>query len=79
MIKLDSKQMIKNVDKYYSFVVCYHLNDNKEIVLQDSHKGKCRFCGKGQPNVTFEKVAHAIPPMFKLEVQFVKSVNCTFK
>ncbi len=61
MIKLDSKQMIKNVDKYYSFVVCYHLNDNKEIILQDSHKGKCRFCGKGQPNVTFEKVAHAIP------------------
>ena len=61
MIKLDSKQMIKNVDKYYSFVVCYHLDDNKEIILQDSHKGKCRFCGKGQPNVTFEKVAHAIP------------------
>ena len=45
---------------YYP-LVCYHLNIEDEIMLNDSLAGKCRFCGKSAPDVKFKKTAHAIP------------------
>lgn len=53
--------MLKQLGTDYEPVECYHLNEEKEIVLSDSVSGKCRFCGRSKPDVTFDKVAHAIP------------------
>jgi len=53
--------MLERLGKDYEILVCYHLNKEDEIILSDSVTGKCRFCGKTEPDITFNKVAHAIP------------------
>lgn len=55
------KAMLKRLGEDYEPLACYHLNKEDEIMLSDSVSGKCRFCGKSEPEVTFDKVAHAIP------------------
>ena len=56
------KKMLEALDANYTHVVSYHLNDDKEIMLGDSSATRtCRFCGRSEPEVTFKKVAHAIP------------------
>ena len=56
------KKMLEMLDANYIQVVSYHLNDDKEIMLGDpSATRACRFCGRSEPEVTFNKVAHAIP------------------
>lgn len=52
------------LDKDYELVAKYFLNEDKQIVLKDSCPGKCRFCGRRSPEVSFEKKAHAISEMF---------------
>lgn len=61
MINLNFETMLSELCKYYEEIVTYHLNDHKDTILTDSVVGKCRFCGGSVPNVTFDKVAHAIP------------------
>lgn len=53
--------MLKRLADDYELVVDYHLDTEEEIMLSDSVPRKCRFCGKSEPEVTFKKVAHAIP------------------
>lgn len=53
--------MLKQLGTDYEPVVCYHLNEENEIVLSDTVSGKCRFCARSKPDVSFDKVAHAIP------------------
>ena len=55
-------RMVKALDANYVPLKVYHLKDEDEIKLGDSTaKRKCRFCGRSEPEVTFKKVAHAIP------------------
>ena len=54
--------MVKSVGDNYEPLVVYHLNNEEEIMLKDSAaKRTCRFCDRSEPDVTFKKVAHAIP------------------
>lgn len=56
------KKMLEMLDANYTPVVTYHLNDDKEILLGNPTVTRtCRFCGRTEPEVTFKKVAHAIP------------------
>lgn len=57
---LDCELMLKTLECDYTPLITYHLNDNKPIILT-GEQGKCRFCKKSSPGVTFDKVAHAIP------------------
>ena len=53
-----------NLETSYNIIVCYHLNEHKQIMLSDGDKPqKCRFCGREFPDVTFKKIAHAISHM----------------
>lgn len=55
-------KMVKSVGDNYEPLVVYHLNNEEEIMLKDSAaKRTCRFCDRSEPDVTFKKVAHAIP------------------
>lgn len=55
-------KMVKTLGDNYEPLVVYHLKNEQEIMLKNSSaKRICRFCGKGEPEVTFKKVAHAIP------------------
>lgn len=45
-----------NLETSYNIIVCYHLNEHKQIMLSDGDKPqKCRFCGREFPDVTFKK------------------------
>ncbi|WP_055437700.1 HNH endonuclease [Lacinutrix algicola] len=39
----------------------YHLNTTEKIYLGNKEDKKCRFCKKTEPEVLFNKIAHAIP------------------
>ena len=55
-------KMIRTADENYIPIAIYHLNEEKEIMLGDpTAKRTCRFCGRSEPDVTFKKIAHAIP------------------
>lgn len=48
----------------YDLIVSYHLNEDKQIMLSDGdNPKKCRFCGRSYPEVSFNKVAHALSHM----------------
>lgn len=53
--------MLDRLAENYVPLVSYHLCSENEIMLSDSVAGRCRFCGKSKPDVSFNKVAHAIP------------------
>lgn len=56
------EKMVKTLEANYEPLVAYHLKDEDEIMLGDpAAKRTCRFCGRTEPEVTFKKVAHAIP------------------
>lgn len=61
-------EMLKKVSEDYVPLVCYHLNTEEEIMLSEAGTRKCRFCGKSEPEVTFKKVAHAIPHLDRKSV-----------
>ncbi|MBP6782153.1 MAG: hypothetical protein KA152_00065 [Verrucomicrobiales bacterium] len=51
-------------DQHYSIVFDSELTVGRHIKLADQQGIEdriCRFCGLGKPNVTFRKVAHAVP------------------
>ena len=55
-------RMEKKLDANYVPLIVYHLKDEDTIMLGDTTaKRTCRFCGRTEPEVTFKKVAHAIP------------------
>ncbi len=55
-------KIVKTLGDNYEPLVVYHLNNEQKIILKDSSVIRtCRFCGKSEPEVTFKKVAHAIP------------------
>lgn len=51
------------LDKDYTLVKQLHLCESDNIELHDKEAGRCRFCGRCVPDVTFDKVAHAISHM----------------
>lgn len=54
-------KMLLNLEAAYNIIKCYHLNEDKQIMLSDGDKPqKCRFCEKEFPDVTFKKISHAI-------------------
>jgi HNH endonuclease len=60
-----SKEMIEAINYYdnnYEIICEYFLNSkSKKEILGDGNEKKCRFCEKGDPDVTFKSIAHAIP------------------
>ena len=58
-IKFDEQLAV--VEKYYSRLIYYELNGNRENLLGDKKsQRKCRFCGNEEQE-SFIKKAHAIP------------------
>ena len=56
------ERMTKTLDANYVPLIVYHLKEDDDIKLGDPNaKRMCRFCGRMEPDVTFKKVAHAIP------------------
>ncbi len=47
--------------EHYDMVRHHVLTPGEKIVLSEDGERLCRFCGKGQPNVSFQNLAHAIP------------------
>ena len=59
-INQTSEAYEKMLDANYTPVVTYHLNDGKDIMLGNPTVTRtCRFCGRSEPEGTFNKVAHA--------------------
>lgn len=60
-----SKETIEALNYYennYEIICEYFLtSESKKEVLRDRDEKKCRFCGKGEPDVRFKNIAHAIP------------------
>lgn len=61
MQQLPFNEMLKNLIEHYDIVKHYHLNTEEEILLDSTESTSCRFCGKQEPNVTFNSAAHTIP------------------
>lgn len=55
-------EVITFYQTHYDLLGQWLLRPGQKVVLGDK-KGKrvCRFCGKGKPDATFRKIAHAIP------------------
>lgn len=45
----------------YDIIGQWFISPGKKIILGDMTNRKCRFCGEQSPEVSFRKVAHAIP------------------
>ena len=57
-------RMMINLYSLYDVLAEYHLDQEKQILLSDGdNPQKCRFCGRTTPEVTFNKVAHALSHM----------------
>lgn len=70
------KQM-ENINFYeenYDIIGQWFVQPGNKIVLGDMQNRICRFCGKQPPEVTFRKVAHAIP-----ELLGNKSIESTYE
>ncbi|MDH0894429.1 MULTISPECIES: HNH endonuclease [unclassified Pseudomonas] len=55
-----------NIDFYeanYDIIGQWMVRPGNKVILGDLNKRICRFCGKQSPEVTFKKVAHAIPEL----------------
>ncbi|TBE02318.1 HNH endonuclease [Rhizobium ruizarguesonis] len=48
-------------DKHYDLIVNHILVPGEKVTLGDMTNRVCRFCSRTKPEVTFKKVAHAIP------------------
>lgn len=57
---------IKEIFDFYDnhYTGCLHfIEKGKKIHLGDKNNKSCRFCSKSHPDVTFKKIAHALPEM----------------
>jgi hypothetical protein len=50
-------------EEHYQIIVNLPLADKSPIRIQDEGERLCRFCGKGENEVTFKNKAHAIPEL----------------
>jgi hypothetical protein len=55
------EQSINFYEAHYDIVGQWFLRPGDKIILGDKSNRICRFCGEKSPEVTFKKVAHAIP------------------
>lgn len=66
-------KMLHNFAASYDHVVCYHLNEDKQIMLSDGDTPqKCRFCEKENPDVTFKKLHMQF--LTWLEIEFLNPI-----
>lgn len=61
-------------ETHYDIIGQWFVRPGEKVVLGDREDRKCRFCGKTSPEVTFKKVAHAIP-----ELLGNKSIESTYE
>ncbi|EGR4192360.1 hypothetical protein DDO01_19135 [Vibrio cholerae] len=54
------KDRLEFYEKNYVPIAEYHLDKGGKLYVGNSDK-VCRFCGKGEPDVTFKDIAHAVP------------------
>ena len=55
------KKMLINIIRDYDILKIYKLNQSKdEVISNGTTPRRCRFCGKTEPSVTFNKRAHVI-------------------
>jgi hypothetical protein len=59
---------------HYDMLGCWLLRPGQKVILGTHESRKCRFCRKSPPEVTFRKVAHAIP-----EALGNKSIESTYE
>lgn len=60
------QKQIKNINFYesnYDIIGQWFVRPDEKVVLGDMQNRICRFCGKQSPEVTFRKIAHAIPEL----------------
>ena len=56
------ERMYVQLERNYTCLAEYRLDNKKDVYLGNKDRPrKCRFCGKMEPDVKFEKVAHTIP------------------
>jgi hypothetical protein len=55
------EDVIKFYETHYDMMGSWLVRPGDKIMLGDKQNRVCRFCGKRPPEVTFKKVAHAIP------------------
>lgn len=54
------KENFARLDANYEAIAIYHLETGITITLGEEEKC-CRFCGKSEPDVTFDTITHAVP------------------
>lgn len=60
----NQEEPLKFYENHYDIVGKWFLRSGqKKVVLGDKENRRCRFCGKTSPEVSFRKVAHAIPEL----------------
>ncbi|WP_023975991.1 HNH endonuclease [Clostridium beijerinckii] len=72
---------LKYFEENFDIIKNYHLEGSNEIFLGNTDNKVCRFCGKKEPEVTFEKKAHAIPELLgnKNLFTYYECDNCNGK
>jgi hypothetical protein len=68
------EENVRFYEARYEVLNRWLLRPGDKVVLGDKKNRKCRFCGKQAPEVTFRKVAHAIP-----EALGNKSIETTYE
>jgi len=54
------EERLEYFEKNYELIATYHLDKGKKEHIGNDNK-ICRFCGKSEPEVTFNSIAHAAP------------------
>lgn len=54
-------EIVSFYDTHYDILGAWQLRPGTKVMLGDKKNRICRFCGKRPPEVTFRKIAHAIP------------------
>ena len=60
---VDQEKSIAFYSANYDIIGAWFLRPGEKVVLGDKSNRICRFCAKGAPEVTFKKIAHAIPEL----------------
>ncbi|MES2238809.1 MAG: HNH endonuclease [Bacteroidota bacterium] len=55
------EERMAKLDSNYAPHKIYHLSTEEKIFIGEKDSRKCRFCKKTEPEVEFNKIAHAIP------------------
>jgi len=56
------EKMVVQIERNYTCIAEYKFDNKKDVFLGNKERPRrCRFCGKMEPDVHFQKVAHTIP------------------